>query len=163
MKTQKIFLLVLIFMASSIVTSNAQSKQSIQTLMKGMNKEQVRVAKKHKFTKKEITALDQVTKSAGNRLIRIVKASPGETNQYMVDKINSEFRKLNTAYGRVLTGSKLTDLRRLTNNSKTLIIRNLQTQYIGGAKGIRAGIRSSMRAGIRSSFIKGFGGDDPGW
>jgi len=162
MKLSKILLLVLIFMASSLVTLNAQSRQSVQVLLKEMNKEQSKVAKKYKFTKAEITALDRVSRSAGNRLIKIVKDSPGETHQYLINKVNSEFRKLNTEYAKVLSGSKLTDLRNLTNKSKGLIVNNLQLQYIGKTKGIRAGIRTGMRTGIRASLIKGFGGQDLG-
>jgi len=80
-----------------------------------MNTEQLRIAKENKFTKEEVIALEKVMAATGNKLIAVIKESPGETHQYLIDKIESEFKSLNNEYAKILSGVKLSAWRDLSN------------------------------------------------
>ena len=163
MKSQKAILLVLSIFLISISGFAQSEKTKFTSVFKNMHKEQLKVAKAQKFTKTEVAAIDKAMLTAGKNINRALKAAPGETHQYMIDKVNKEFRTFNSSLGRALAGSKLSAFRRVTNAQKTKIIKELQLQYLGSTGAARNNMRAGMRAGIRVSLMKGFGGDDPGW
>jgi len=162
MKTQKAFLLVLLSLSITLGAVNAQTNQSIQTVLTSMNTEQLRIAKENKFTKEEVIALEKAMTATGNKLIAVIKESPGETHQYLIDKIESEFKSLNNEYAKILTDARLTVWKDLNNTTKNTLVKKLQADYIGASKVAQTGILTDLKNGIQSSLIKGFGGEEWG-
>jgi len=163
MTSQKTTLLVLALFLLSISGFAQAEKTKFTSLFKTMHAEQLKVAKAKKFTKTEVAAIDKAMLTAGKNINRALKAAPGQTHQYLVDKVNKEFRTLNSSLGRALSGDKLSAFRRVTNTQKAKVVRQLQTQYLGSSGASRNNMRAGMRMGIRKYVINGFGGDDPGW
>jgi len=163
MKDSKLLSFLLIFAMSSLMTSVGQRSQSIQSIFTKMNKDQIKVAKENRITKAEAVALDKAMTIAGNRLLKVIKASPGKSNQYLVDKINQEFAKLDAAYGKILSGAKLSAWKKLSKQNKSAIVKHLNNKYLGAMKGARTKIRSGLRLGVRATLINGFGGGDVGF
>lgn len=164
MNTKRITWVVLGLFILGVVGLEAQTeKRTFSSYFSTMHKEQLKVAKANKFTKEEVAAIDKAMATAGRNINRALKAAPGETHQYLVDKIKGEFRTLDRQLGRALAGEKLTAFRKVTNQHKNKILNNLQMQYLNSQGVKRTNIRAGLRAGIRASLIRGFGGDDPGW
>lgn len=156
--------LLLILATSFLISASGYSQNTnFESLFKTMHKEQLKVAKAQKFTKSEVAAIDKAMLTAGNNINKAIKLASGQPHQYLIDKINHEFKTLNSALGKAITGDKLSKFKQITTSQKNTIIRKLQSNYIGSEGANRDRIRAGIRAGIRASLIKGFGGDDPGW
>lgn len=157
-----IFVLTGFFLISWCGLQAQTEKKKFSSLFENMHKEQLKVAKAQKFTKAEVIAVDRAMLATGKNITKILEKAPGETHQYLIDEINKEFRLLNSALGRALSGDKLTAFKEVTDDQKSAIIKQLNTNFVGSSEAIRTNIRAGLRAGIRASLIRGFGGEEGG-